>query len=277
MVDLGPSLQSELPLPAAAPLPGGTRTMKTLIRSALALPLPAVLAAQPPAAAPPANPITGAFKARIGGLSRNIAQAFDSIPESKFGYKPTPAQLSIGFIAQHVASDNYLFCDQFGEKKSSLPEKDTATPDSVKATWPKDTLVAKLKASFAFCQRTISSAISSGRRSPASRRRTPPPPIRSRRPGPRTRWWPSSRRRSRSVRMPWASSRTANSPTRSPSPSGGILETFRGSAWSWVTRSTSPTTTASWRITCASMASFRLRRCQDHDREASQLLRPGAA
>src|ERR1051326_5838016 len=152
MVDLGPSLQSELPLPAAAPLPGGTRTMKTLIRSALALTLPAVLAAQQPAAAPPANPITGAFKARIGGLSRNIAQAFDSIPESKLGYTPTPAQLSIGFIAQHVASDNYLFCDQFGEKKSSLPEKDTATPDSVKATWPKDTLVAKLKASFAFCQ-----------------------------------------------------------------------------------------------------------------------------
>src|ERR1043166_587385 len=126
--------------------------MKTLIRSALALTLPAVLAAQQPAAAPTANPITGAFKALIGGLSRNIAQAFDSIPESKFGYKPTPAQLSIGFIAQHVASDNYLFCDQFGEKKSSLPEKDTATPDSVKATWPKDTLVAKLKASFAFCQ-----------------------------------------------------------------------------------------------------------------------------
>jgi hypothetical protein len=101
------------------------------------------------------SPITAAFKTRITALHRNIAQAFDSIPEAKFGYKPTPAQLTIGFIAQHVASDDYLFCDQFGAKKSSLPEKDTATPDSVKATWPKDSLVAKLKASFAFCQDAI--------------------------------------------------------------------------------------------------------------------------
>ncbi len=129
--------------------------MKRMTSLAIALAFPMVLAAQQPAPAPVTNPIVAAFKARITGLHRNIAQAFDSIPESKFAYKPTPAQLSIGYIAQHVASDNYLFCDQFGAKKSSLPEKDTATPDSVKATWPKDSLVAKLKASFAFCQDAI--------------------------------------------------------------------------------------------------------------------------
>jgi hypothetical protein len=131
--------------------------MKLLPSLAIALALPAVLAAQQPAPppAPVVNPITAAFKARITAMHRNIAQAFDSIPESKFSYKPTPAQLSIGFIAQHVASDDYLFCDQFGAKKASLPEKDTATPDSVKATWPKDSLVAKLKASFTFCQDAI--------------------------------------------------------------------------------------------------------------------------
>jgi len=129
--------------------------MRRFTKTLIAMMLPGVLAAQQPATAPVANPITAAFKTRITGLHRNIAQAFDSIPESKFDYKPTPAQLSIGFIAQHVASDNYLFCDQFGAKKSSLPEKDTATPDSVKATWPRDTLVAKLKASFAFCQDAI--------------------------------------------------------------------------------------------------------------------------
>jgi len=35
--------------------------------------------------------------------------------------------------------------------KATRPEEDTATPDSVKATWPKDKLVTKLKESFAFC------------------------------------------------------------------------------------------------------------------------------
>jgi len=126
--------------------------MRSVTKALFAMVFPAALAAQQPAAPPPANPISAAFKARITPLERNIAQAFDSIPEAKFSYKPTPAQLSIGFIAQHVASDNYLFCDQFGDKKSSLAAEDTATPDSVKATWSKDKLVAKLKASFAFCQ-----------------------------------------------------------------------------------------------------------------------------
>jgi uncharacterized damage-inducible protein DinB len=118
----------------------------------LTLALPLSLTAQATPAGPPANPITAAFRARTLGLQRSIAQAFDSIPEAKFSYKPTPAQLSIGYIAQHVASDNYFFCNNFGAMKATVPAKDSATADSIKATWPKDTLVAKLKASFTFCE-----------------------------------------------------------------------------------------------------------------------------
>jgi uncharacterized damage-inducible protein DinB len=117
----------------------------------LALPV-SLVAQQPSAGAPPANPITTVFRNRTMGLQRNIAQAFDSIPEAKFGYKPTPAQLSIGYIAQHVASDNYFFCNNFGAMKGTAAAKDTATADSIKARWPKDTLVAKLKASLTFCE-----------------------------------------------------------------------------------------------------------------------------
>ncbi|HEV8454107.1 MAG TPA: DinB family protein [Gemmatimonadales bacterium] len=117
----------------------------------LALIVPSILPAQQ-GGTPPANPIVTAFRGRIMAMHRNIAQAFDSIPEAKFSYKPTPAQLSIGFIAQHVASDNYLFCNSFGDMKATLPARDTETADSVRATWPKDSLVTKLKASFTFCQ-----------------------------------------------------------------------------------------------------------------------------
>jgi len=125
--------------------------MKTLHAAILSLALPVSLAAQTPAGLPP-NPMTASFKGRISGYHRNIAQAFDSIPESKFSYKPTPAQLSIGYIAQHVASDNYFFCGNFGATKASLPSEDTETADSVRAAWPKEKLVSKLKASFTFCQ-----------------------------------------------------------------------------------------------------------------------------
>ncbi len=126
--------------------------MKTACAALLALALPASLAAQQPPAGSPANPITEAFRIRTMALQRNLAQAFDSIPESKFGYKPTPAQLTIGFIAQHLATDNFLFCNAFGPMKATRAAEDTTTADSVKATWPKAKLVEKLKASFTFCE-----------------------------------------------------------------------------------------------------------------------------
>lgn len=120
----------------------------------LALALPTVLDAQAPAG-PPKDPITTAFRARTTALRRNLVQAFDSIPESKFSYKPTPAQQTIGYIAQHLASDNYLFCNNFGEMKADVPASDATTPDTVRAKWPRDTLLAKLKASVAFCDQAM--------------------------------------------------------------------------------------------------------------------------
>ena len=102
--------------------------MKILHAAILVLALPVSLAAQQPPAGPPANPITTAFRTRTLGLQRNIAQAFDSIPEAKFNYRPTPAQLTIGYIAQHLATDNYLFCNNFGAMKATLPAKSWNRP-----------------------------------------------------------------------------------------------------------------------------------------------------
>lgn len=131
--------------------------MRMMRAAILALALPASLAAQGggSGASAQANPISGAFKARIQNLHRNLAQAFDSIPAAKFSYKPTAPQQTIGFIAQHLANDNYLFCNQFGTMKQARSVNDSTTADSVKATWPKDSLVAKLKESFAFCGKAL--------------------------------------------------------------------------------------------------------------------------
>jgi len=100
----------------------------------------------------PSNPITTVMRQRTMTFQQRLAQAFDSIPERIFGYKPTPAQLTIGYIAQHLADDNYFFCNQFGEMKGTRPAEETSTPDSVKAKWPKDKLVAQMKTSFKFCE-----------------------------------------------------------------------------------------------------------------------------
>ena len=129
--------------------------MKPLHVAIAALALPVALAAQQPAAAAPGNPITTVFRNRTLAQQRNLALAFDSIPESKFGYKPTPAQLTIGYIAQHLASDTYFFCNNFGDAKGTRSAEETSTPDSVKATWPKEKLVTQLKTSFAFCESAL--------------------------------------------------------------------------------------------------------------------------
>ena len=133
------------------------KAIRTALLAVAVTALPVALEAQQPSApsAPPANPITTSFRNRILGLHRNLGQAFDSIPAGKFSYKPTPAQQTIGFIAQHLANDNYFFCNNFGQLKSTRPEREMETPDSVKATWPKDSLVTQLKASFAFCEQAI--------------------------------------------------------------------------------------------------------------------------
>ena len=126
--------------------------MKLSHAAILLLALPAGLEAQQPQAAPTANPITTVFRTRTMTLQRNLAEAFDSIPAAKFGYKPTPAQQTIGYIAQHLVTDNYLFCNNFGDMKGTRAAEDTATADSLKAKWPKEKLVEQLKASFKFCE-----------------------------------------------------------------------------------------------------------------------------
>lgn len=125
--------------------------MTRLLFLTLALAAPVPIAAQQPAPLPP-NPLTAMFRTRMVTFHSRLAQAFDSIPESKFGYKPTPAQLTIGYVAQHLAADNYFYCNSFGPLKGKPAAADTTTADSVKATWPRDSLLTKLKTSFKFCQ-----------------------------------------------------------------------------------------------------------------------------
>src|SRR4051812_2334603 len=128
-----------------------TETPMKLAAAFLALSVAAPIAAAQQPAAPPANPMATAFRTRTTTLRRNIVQALDSIPESKFGYKPTPAQLTIGYIAQHMATDDYIFCNNFGDKKATISDEESKTADTVKAMWPKAKLMANLRAAVAFC------------------------------------------------------------------------------------------------------------------------------
>jgi uncharacterized damage-inducible protein DinB len=98
----------------------------------------------------PANSITDSFRSVSALFAGRLIQAFDSIPAMQYRFSPTPAQQSIGYIAQHLEAANYDLCGIFGGAKAPALAS-TGLADSVKARWPKDTLTARLKASFEFC------------------------------------------------------------------------------------------------------------------------------
>ena len=101
------------------------------------------------ASQPTANPITETIKG-FGYYGGWLVAAFDSIPANQYGFRPTPAQQTVGHIAQHLEDANYQLCARFGGRVRTITDRDSL-PEAVKAAWPKDTLVARLRASLAFC------------------------------------------------------------------------------------------------------------------------------
>src|SRR5256885_9159039 len=120
----------------------------------LTLVLPAVLAGQSPPTPELPNAVMLQFIRFADIFGSRLVAAFDSIPANRYDYRPTPAQQSIGYIAQHLEDANYSLCERFGELKYRSTAKDSLA-DTIKARWPKDTLVARLKRSLDFCDAAI--------------------------------------------------------------------------------------------------------------------------
>jgi hypothetical protein len=114
--------------------------------------LSAVASAQSPKAPDPTlvMPQFVRFADRYGGW---LVAAFDSIPASKYGYRPTAPQQSVGHIAQHLENANYSLCERLGGNHQRTAKD--SLPETVKAGWPKDTLVARLEASLRFCDAVL--------------------------------------------------------------------------------------------------------------------------
>lgn len=79
-----------------------------------------------------------------------LVAAFDSIPEARYAYRPMPAQQSVGYIAQHLEQANYALCERMRALDHPRTSRDSLA-DTLKARWPKDTLVARLRRSLDFC------------------------------------------------------------------------------------------------------------------------------
>lgn len=114
-----------------------------IITTALAL---LVLAAS--ATAQVKNPVSSALKEVLPGRQKNTIAAVETMPADKFGYKPTPDQMTFGHLVAHMIESNYGFCS--AASAVAAPKVDEA-----KETDGKDKLVAALKASFEFCSGSL--------------------------------------------------------------------------------------------------------------------------
>src|SRR5438132_13922165 len=77
------------------PFTGDSR-MRSMLGATLlalcALPLTVVAAAQAP------NPVTNGVRAMAQRQTKSIVEAAEEMPADKYGYKPTPAQMSFGDV-----------------------------------------------------------------------------------------------------------------------------------------------------------------------------------
>jgi Domain of unknown function (DUF3471) len=127
--------------------------LRRLLIATLLMP-PASIAAQATVHPQPPTAAMMEFEKFADIYGSRLVAAFDSIPAARYDYRPMPVQQSVGYIAQHLEHANYALCGSFGRLKHPRSAKD-ALPDTLKARWPKDTLVARLRASFEFCDAAL--------------------------------------------------------------------------------------------------------------------------
>lgn len=95
-------------------------------------------------------PVAAAFREFAATEATNLLAAAKDIPADKYGYKPTPAQMSVGDIVQHLNQGNDFLCGSIAGTKA--PARAKLTGASSKAE-----LVALLEQTFEFCKTSLAS------------------------------------------------------------------------------------------------------------------------
>ena len=94
------------------------------------------------------NPVSTVIQEIVPKQQKNLVAAVEEMPADKFGYKPTPQQMSFAHLVLHMTESNYGLC----AKASDMPQP---KHDELKDTDGKDKLLAALKSSFDFCNTAL--------------------------------------------------------------------------------------------------------------------------
>jgi uncharacterized damage-inducible protein DinB len=100
------------------------------------------------AAQAPAAPVSDALRSMAQRSGKNLIAAAEEMPADKYGFKPTPAQMSVGDIVGHLAGGNDFLCSSI----SGVPAPKRA---ALAAGAAKEALVGRLRETFQFCESAL--------------------------------------------------------------------------------------------------------------------------
>jgi len=100
------------------------------------------------AAQDPGTPVSDAVRSAAERARTNFIAAAEEMPSDKYGFKPTPAQMSFGDVIGHIGAGNAALCSSIG---GVAPPKRSA----VAAGATKEKLVARLRETFQFCESAL--------------------------------------------------------------------------------------------------------------------------
>src|SRR5271167_3390647 len=60
------------------------------------------------------NPVTDAVREIFPRQQKNLTAAVEEMPADKFGYSPTPAQITFGHLVLHITMSNIELCSKAG-------------------------------------------------------------------------------------------------------------------------------------------------------------------
>jgi hypothetical protein len=114
---------------------------------------PGRIAAQgPPVFTPSANPVSDAVRTVLVRESKNLVGSAELMPADKYGFQPTPAEMTFGRLVAHIVQTNVFICSGIGSTPAPMTSDNL---QKLQGTDPKEALVAAMKTSFDYCSDSL--------------------------------------------------------------------------------------------------------------------------
>ncbi len=107
-----------------------------------------IIVAQAQNSPPSSSPLADATRSWIQLEAKNLIGAAEKMPADKYGFQPTPQQMTFAHLMTHIVESNRYMC-------SNLAGEPLPKASDVTDTDRKDVIVADVKASFDYCTRVL--------------------------------------------------------------------------------------------------------------------------